>query len=80
MKSLCLELFKSPDSNRASWTRLFAGKFERHTTGAWRVSAERAIQAQLEYPLAKQILKGRFTAKDTITLDCTSGAMKFDKG
>jgi ATP-dependent Clp protease ATP-binding subunit ClpB len=41
---------------------------------------KRAIQAQLENPLAKQILEGRFAAKDTIKVDCAGGAMKFGKG
>ncbi|MDP2144606.1 MAG: ATP-dependent chaperone ClpB [Gallionella sp.] len=41
---------------------------------------KRAIQAQLENPLAKAILEGRFAAKDTIKVDCTGGIMKFDKG
>ena len=41
---------------------------------------KRAIQSQLENPLAKLILEGRFAAKDTIKVDCKGGAMKFDKG
>ncbi len=41
---------------------------------------KRAIQAQLENPLAKQILEGRFAAKDTIKVDCKAGVMRFDKG
>ena len=41
---------------------------------------KRAIQAQLENPLAKQILEGRFAAKDTIQVDCKGGVMRFDKG
>src|SRR5512142_976080 len=41
---------------------------------------KRAIQAQLENPLAKAILEGRFAAKETIKVDCTGGVMKFDKG
>ena len=41
---------------------------------------KRAIQAQLENPLAKLILEGRFMAKDTIKVDCKGGVMKFDKG
>jgi ATP-dependent Clp protease ATP-binding subunit ClpB len=41
---------------------------------------KRAIQAQLENPLAKAILEGRFAAKDTIKVDCKGGVMKFDKG
>jgi ATP-dependent Clp protease ATP-binding subunit ClpB len=41
---------------------------------------KRAIQAQLENPLAKQILEGHFAAKDTIKVDCKGGVMKFDKG
>jgi len=41
---------------------------------------KRAIQAQLENPLAKQILEGRFVAKDTIQVDCKGGVMRFDKG
>ena len=38
---------------------------------------KRAIQAQLENPLAKQILEGKFAAKDTIKVDCVGGVMKF---
>ncbi|MCK9354716.1 MAG: AAA family ATPase, partial [Gallionella sp.] len=41
---------------------------------------KRAIQAQLENPLAKHILEGHFAAKDTIKVDCVSGVMRFDKG
>jgi ATP-dependent Clp protease ATP-binding subunit ClpB len=41
---------------------------------------KRAIQAQLENPLAKLILEGRFMAKDTIKVNCKGGVMKFDKG
>jgi ATP-dependent Clp protease ATP-binding subunit ClpB len=40
---------------------------------------KRAIQAQLENPLAKAILEGKFAAKDTIKVDCKGGVMKFDK-
>jgi len=40
---------------------------------------KRAIQAQLENPLAKALLEGRFAAKDTIRVDCKGGVMKFDK-
>jgi ATP-dependent Clp protease ATP-binding subunit ClpB len=40
---------------------------------------KRAIQAQLENPLAKHILEGHYTAKDTIQVDCTGGVMKFEK-
>ncbi len=41
---------------------------------------KRAIQAQLENPLAKAILEGRFAAKDIIKVDCKGGVMKFEKG
>jgi len=41
---------------------------------------KRAIQAQLENPLAKRILEGDFAAKDTILADCKGGVMRFDKG
>jgi len=41
---------------------------------------KRAIQSQLENPLAKLILEGRFAAKDTIKVDCLGGVMRFDKG
>jgi ATP-dependent Clp protease ATP-binding subunit ClpB len=41
---------------------------------------KRAIQSQLENPLAKLILEGKFGAKDTIKVDCKAGVMKFDKG
>ena len=40
---------------------------------------KRAIQAQLENPLAKLILEGRFAAKDTIQVGCKGGVMKFEK-
>ncbi|MGH8683983.1 MAG: ATP-dependent chaperone ClpB [Nitrosospira sp.] len=40
---------------------------------------KRAIQAQIENPLAKEILEGRFAARDTIQVDCRSGAMVFSK-
>ncbi len=40
---------------------------------------KRAIQAQLENPLAKHILEGQFAAKDTIKVDCKGGVMKFEK-
>ena len=40
---------------------------------------KRAIQAQLENPLAKLILEGKFAAKDTIKVDCKGGVMRFDK-
>jgi ATP-dependent Clp protease ATP-binding subunit ClpB len=40
---------------------------------------KRAIQAQIENPLAKEILEGRFGPKDTITVDCKNGVMVFSK-
>ena len=41
---------------------------------------KRAIQSQLENPLAKQLLEGRFAAKDTIKIHCVGGVMRFEKG
>jgi ATP-dependent Clp protease ATP-binding subunit ClpB len=41
---------------------------------------KRAIQSQIENPLAKEILEGRFSAKDTIVVDCKKGTMVFTKG
>ena len=41
---------------------------------------KRAIQSQLENPLAKQLLEGRFAAKDTIKVHCVGGVMRFEKG
>ncbi|MEQ1741872.1 MAG: ATP-dependent chaperone ClpB [Candidatus Nitrotoga sp.] len=41
---------------------------------------KRAIQSQLENPLAKQLLEGRFAAKDTIKIHCMGGVMRFEKG
>jgi ATP-dependent Clp protease ATP-binding subunit ClpB len=38
---------------------------------------KRAIQAELENPLAKQILEGRFAAKDVIKVDAVKGAIRF---
>ncbi|MCX7183749.1 MAG: ATP-dependent chaperone ClpB [Nitrosospira sp.] len=40
---------------------------------------KRAIQAQIENPLAKEILEGRFAAKDTIKVDCSNGVWVFAK-
>ena len=40
---------------------------------------KRAIQSQLENPLAKQILEGRFGPKDVIRVDMRKGVMIFDK-
>ena len=40
---------------------------------------KRAIQAQIENPLAKEILSGRFAAKDVIRVDARGGHMIFSK-
>jgi ATP-dependent Clp protease ATP-binding subunit ClpB len=40
---------------------------------------KRAIQSEIENPLAKRILEGVFAPKDTIKVDCKSGAMSFAK-
>ena len=40
---------------------------------------KRAIQTQIENPLAKYILEGKFAAKDTIQVDFSNGAMSFAK-
>jgi len=40
---------------------------------------KRAIQSQLENPLAKLILEGKFAAKDTVKVDCQNGVMRFEK-
>ena len=40
---------------------------------------KRAIQAQIENPLAKAILEGRFGPKDTIKVDAKNGAIVFKK-
>jgi ATP-dependent Clp protease ATP-binding subunit ClpB len=41
---------------------------------------KRAIQSQIENPLAKAILEGRFGAKDTIRVDSRNGRIVFEKG
>ena len=41
---------------------------------------KRAIQAKIENPLAREILEGRFAAKDMIKVDCSKGAWLFKKG
>jgi ATP-dependent Clp protease ATP-binding subunit ClpB len=41
---------------------------------------KRAIQQQLENPLAKSILEGKFGPKDTIRVACEGGIMRFAKG
>jgi len=40
---------------------------------------KRAIQSEIENPLAKEILAGHFMAKDTIKIDSVSGKLKFIK-
>jgi ATP-dependent Clp protease ATP-binding subunit ClpB len=40
---------------------------------------KRAIQSEIENPLAKAILEGRFAPKDTITVDSRGGKMVFEK-
>jgi ATP-dependent Clp protease ATP-binding subunit ClpB len=40
---------------------------------------KRAIQTQIENPLAKEILEGRFAAKENIAVDCKNGVMLFAK-
>ncbi len=40
---------------------------------------KRAIQAQLENPLAREILSGHFAAKDTIRVDFRNGVFVFEK-
>src|SRR5258707_97667 len=40
---------------------------------------KRAIQQSIENPLAKQILEGRFAAKDVIRVEHRGGAMQFEK-
>jgi ATP-dependent Clp protease ATP-binding subunit ClpB len=40
---------------------------------------KRAIQANLENALAKEILAGHFAAKDTIRVDCRDGTYTFTK-
>jgi ATP-dependent Clp protease ATP-binding subunit ClpB len=40
---------------------------------------KRAIQSEVENPLAKAILEGRFAPKDTIAVDYRGGKMLFEK-
>ncbi|HXC39922.1 MAG TPA: ATP-dependent chaperone ClpB [Burkholderiales bacterium] len=40
---------------------------------------KRAIQQAVENPLAKQILEGKFTAKDVVKVDCRGGIFRFEK-
>ena len=40
---------------------------------------KRAIQQQIENPLAKEILAGRYAAGDTITVGATGGEITFSK-
>jgi ATP-dependent Clp protease ATP-binding subunit ClpB len=40
---------------------------------------KRAIQSEVENPLAKAILEGRFAPKDTIRADYRGGRMVFEK-
>jgi ATP-dependent Clp protease ATP-binding subunit ClpB len=38
-----------------------------------------SIQSELENPLAKEILSGRFAPKDTIRVDAQDGVFSFEK-
>jgi len=40
---------------------------------------KRAIQAEIENPLAKEILEGRFGPKDTIVVDYRGGKVAFQR-
>jgi ATP-dependent Clp protease ATP-binding subunit ClpB len=40
---------------------------------------KRAIQSEIENPLAHEILAGNFVAKDTVIIDCLAGKMTFNK-
>jgi ATP-dependent Clp protease ATP-binding subunit ClpB len=40
---------------------------------------KRAIQSEIENPLAREILAGNFVAKDTIVIDYANGKMAFNK-
>jgi len=40
---------------------------------------KRAIQSEIENPLAREILAGNFVAKDTVIIDCMAGKMTFNK-
>ena len=40
---------------------------------------KRAIQSEIENPLAREILAGNFMAKDTVIIDCNAGKMTFSK-
>jgi ATP-dependent Clp protease ATP-binding subunit ClpB len=41
---------------------------------------KRAIQQEIENPLAKAMLEGKFAAKDTVKVDAKAGAFSFKKG
>jgi ATP-dependent Clp protease ATP-binding subunit ClpB len=41
---------------------------------------KRAIQSSIENPLAKEILEGRFGAKDTVVVEVRDGRIAFRKG
>ncbi len=41
---------------------------------------KRAIQQQIENPLARAILEGKFAAKDTVRVSCEQGIMRFARG
>ena len=40
---------------------------------------KRAIQSEIENPLAREILAGNFVAKDIVLIDCMAGKMTFNK-
>jgi len=40
---------------------------------------KRAIQSTIENPLAREILEGKYAAKDTVKVDSRNGILRFEK-
>jgi ATP-dependent Clp protease ATP-binding subunit ClpB len=40
---------------------------------------KRAIQQHIENPLSREILEGKFAAKDTVRVDARNGVIRFEK-
>ncbi len=85
----------SPRSSSASWASAWRRwrSSSRSPTARWRRSPragfdpvygarplKRAIQSEIENPLAKRILEGEFGPKDTVKIAAKGGAIQFGKG
>jgi len=64
--------WRSPTARWTNWRRPVR-------SGLRSAPAQAAIQQHIENPLAKEILEGRFTAKDTVRVESKAGIFRFER-